>query len=58
MSIWWGEIPRNCPVCGRFLSIRREPIIRVDGTDTGEIRTIHECTNTNVDHDWGDDDRA
>jgi hypothetical protein len=42
----------TCPVCGRFMKVTREPIFRVDGSDSGQIRTIRECTNKKVDHDF------
>lgn len=53
--IIWGDPPKNCPVCGRFLKVTREPILKVDGTDSGEIRIVRRCTNSKVNHDmWGD----
>lgn len=48
MILW--EIPKNCPYCGRFLKKTTEPILKVDGTDSGATRTLYSCGNKSVDH--------
>ena len=50
MILW--EIPKNCLYCGRFLKKATEPILKVDGSDSGEVRTVYSCSNTAVDHSW------
>jgi len=48
--ILW-EIPKNCPVCGRFLKKTVEGPLGAHEGDPGWIRTTYTCTNTKVDHD-------